>query len=153
MSLACTIIAQLMLLPLPNGGEAALAHGWINPVVGRHGMRPESELIASDVGQQAAAMLPDQRQREPSADCTPELKAAGIQIPPWAATGDWPQESTDERASIQFTNITVASNRRLAMVAWTHYRGPLNAGYHYAVLKLRKARWQLVKDSRYGPVW
>ncbi len=152
MSLACEIVAQLMLMTLPNGREAAVAQGWIDPVIGRSGRRPESGHVAYHDGALVGSALSERREREPRADRSTELETAGARIGPWPEGGDRPGETPDGHPLIRFTSVTLSPDRRLALVAWAYYYGPLGAGYHYAVLKRKAERWSLVSDRRYGPV-
>lgn len=152
MSLACEIVAQLMLMALPNGREAAVTQGWIDPIIGQSGRRPESGLVAYHDGALVGSALSELHKREPQTDCSTELQTAGARIGPWPEGGDRPGETPDGNPAICFTNVTLSLNRRLALVAWAYFYGPLGAGYHYAVLKREANQWALVSDRRYGPV-
>lgn len=150
--LACAIIAQLMLMPLPNAGEAIIQQGWIDPIVGQSGKRPDDTLVAFAYGHAIAKALPHDRQAEPMADCTADLRGMGVKIGPWVPDGERPDDSPDGHPAIHFTNVTQSSNHRLALVAWNYYYGPLNAGSHHAVLRRERGHWRLVGDRRYGPI-
>lgn len=148
--LVCSLIAQLLTMPLPHVGEAHLQGSRIEATVGRSQRRPSQQDIASaDLPASALALLT--QVPAPATKCRFAL-ARGPRAPLPSARTAQGNLIEDGIATIFFSSVTFSKRRNSALVAWNYWRGPLSAGSHFAILRLQGRRWKLVADWRYGPI-
>jgi hypothetical protein len=153
----CSIVLAVSLGSFPGAPTSPLKDAWFISLIRNHNTGPlREELVRNEENQSPIPQEFVNRTTKAFGvkDCSAEMASAGLKFgsPQEAEKRYDAWVSPDGRPTIEFQSVFLSQNANYSLVTWSKHRAQLDYASHFAVLKLEKKHWRVIRDGRFGPI-